>query len=157
MIILRSITDNFDLLLGSQYMQFSLAVAYFVTLILRDWQAVHFEPKNEYWVKFDDETLHLEKVLFGLHLAYGIIVKFHEISPVDNNLTTGLCLGAILIEATDLIQRRIFYNPREWDEMTPDQERAVQMSFIEMLSYGSVIGSCALYTFLRVIFKSKLG
>ena len=118
---------------------------------------MYFEPKNEYWVNFDNETFYLEKVLFGLHLAFGIFVKFHEILQVENHLVTGLCLGAVLIEATDLIQRRIFYNPREWDEMTPDQERAVQMSIIEMLSYGSVVGSCALYTFLRVIFKSKLG
>ena len=103
MIILRSITDSFDLLLGSQYTQLSLAVAYFVTLHLRDWKQAYFEPQTDYWVNFDNKTSKQELVCLVLHLAYGIVFKFHEISRGDNTVLTGLCLGAILMVASDMI------------------------------------------------------
>ena len=96
-------------------------------------------------------------MVFGLHIGIGFLVKFHEIAKVDNSLLTGISLGFILIEAADVFKRHIFFNPRPYDDMTPAQERAVQMSTIEVLSYATVIVSCAFYTFIRVLFGPKMG
>ena len=157
MIILRSITDGFDILLGSQYTQFSLAIAYWVTLDSQDWEPVYFAPESEYWVAHDKWTFGLIKMLFGLHIGLGCLVKFHEIAKSDNTILTGIGLGFILIEAADVFKRHIFFNPRAYDDMTPAQERAVQMSTIEVLSYATIMLSCAFYTFVRVLFGPKMG
>ena len=97
------------------------------------------------------------KFLFGIHIAFAVLVKFHEIAKSDNTVLTGICIGWVLIEAADVVQRHIFYNPKYWDEMTPAQERAVQMSIIELLSYVTVMLSCSFFTLVRVLFRSKMG
>ena len=96
-------------------------------------------------------------MLFGLHIGIAFLLKFHEIAKKDNQLPTAVILGWILIEATDVLKRHVFYNPRPFDDMTPAQERAVQMSTIEMLSYVSVVLSCSFYTLVRVLFGPKMG
>ena len=101
MLILRSNTDSFDILLGSLYTQFSLAVAYFVTLTFQNWEPVLFKPDEEYWVTHDNWTYGQIETLFVLHIAIGLLTKVHEIKN-DNTVLTGISLGVILIEATDV-------------------------------------------------------
>ena len=53
MIILRSIYDSADLMLGTMYTQFSLAIAYFVMFTYSDWDPVYFKPEDKFWRKMD--------------------------------------------------------------------------------------------------------
>ena len=55
-----------------------------------------------------------------------------------------------------MVESQIFKNPRQWDEMSPSQERAVQITIIEVLIYMSVICSFAIYTFIRMLNRKKL-
>ena len=135
-------------------------MAYFVVLNSRDWEPVHFEPSSEYWREEDDISHYLQVVLFGLHLLITITVKFHDLWPETANLqgtvvivrTCGSVLSIIMVAM--IFERHIFENPRQWEEMTPGQERAVQMTIIEILLYMSVICSCVTYTLIRIFVQS---
>ena len=55
-----------------------------------------------------------------------------------------------------MAERHIFENPRQWEEMTPRQEHAVQLTYLEILIYISVICSCTIYTLIRMCAQSKI-
>ena len=156
MIILRSIYDSADLMLGTMYTQFSLAIAYFVMFTYSDWDPVYFKPEDKFWRKMDSQSFYDQKVLFGLHLGAGLIVKNHGAVKEEGNIVHFCLLGALLWEVTVLQERQLMYNPLHLDEMNPDQIRSLTTKRLEYGAYLSAIGAGILYTYIRVFKGSKL-
>ena len=74
MIILRSVTDGFNLLLGSMYTQVALIATHISYRVLNSKIEISMVD-SEYWNKVDKIASDLEWALFGLHV-YLALQKF---------------------------------------------------------------------------------
>lgn len=154
MIILRSITDSFNLVLGSTFTNAALALAYLAYWASNDFYAIQFKPDQEFWVKRADDSFTAEKILFATHIALAVL-KWHDFFGVVNHFTTPLLTAALLLPVVWLINDRTFMNPLLEKDMDGDHISAMFMMGLELTFLLSVIVSCSIYSVIRILLGRK--
>ena len=110
MIILRSVTDSFNIILGSTFTHAALAFAYLAYWAQHDFEAVQFKPEIPYWVDRADDCYTVEQILFAMHIALAVL-KWHDFFGLVNHFTTPILTAALILPVMWLLLERAFLNP----------------------------------------------
>ena len=110
MIILRSITDSFNILLGSSFTHAALAVAFFAYWAYNDFDKVEFKPGSKYWDEQRDEAHMIQVLLSCMHVVLAVW-KWHDFWNNVNHFLTPVFAVVEFLLVSWLVIHRTFRQP----------------------------------------------